>query len=276
QKNVFARPYDNSYHMKMFCDIDKSMSINVIILGSGTCVPSIRRSSPALLVCCMGKVLLLDAGSGTMRRLAEVGISIHDIDLIFLSHFHPDHCADLVPFLFATKYAFSQQRTRELHLMGGAGLHNLLSGFKKIFGKWIAPEGYHLHLHEAKGTVHLENVTLKTLPLTHSESSIGLRMEIPGDKAVVYSGDTDYCKNIVDLAQHADLLILECSLPETMKVEGHLSPSLAGRIAQESRCKRLLLTHFYPPCDEHDLIEEAKREFSGEVILAEDLMKIEV
>jgi ribonuclease BN (tRNA processing enzyme) len=211
-----------------------------------------------------------------MRRLAEAKISIHDIDLIFLSHFHPDHCADVAPFLFATKYAFNQPRTKELHLMGGPGLHDHLSGLQKVFGKWIIPEGYPFHLHEAKGTIRLGNVTLTTLPLIHSESSIGLRIEIPGDTAVVYSGDTDYCKNIINLANNADLLILECSLPEVMKVEGHLSPSLTGKIARESGCKRLLLTHFYPPCDKADLPREVSKEFTGEIILAEDLMTIEV
>ena len=252
------------------------MSLSVTILGSGTCVPSVRRSSPAILVRGDGKHLLLDIGSGTMRRLAEIGVFVHDIDLIFLSHFHPDHCSDLVPFLFATKYAFNQARTKELHLMGGPGLHDLLHGLQKVFGRWIVPEGYPFHLHEAKGMIPFENFILKTLPLTHSESSIGLRVEIPGGKALVYSGDTDYCENIIELAKEADLLILECSLPDGMKVEGHLFPSLAGRIARESLCKRLLLTHFYPPCDEHDLMRDVKKEFTGEIILAEDLMEIRV
>lgn len=250
--------------------------MTVTVLGSGTCVPSTRRSSPALLVRSEGKFLLLDIGSGTLRRLAEAKISIYDINLIFLSHFHPDHCADLVPFLFATKYAFSQARTKELHLMGGPGLHDHLHGLQKVFGMWIVPETYSFHLHEAKGIITFENLVLKTLPLSHSESSIAFRIESPKNKTIVYSGDTDYCENIIDLARDADLLILECSLPEEMRVEGHLSPSLAGRIAQESRCKRLLLTHFYPPCDEHDLIPDVEKEFVGEIILAEDLMKIEV
>jgi len=249
------------------------MGISATVLGSGTCVPSIRRSSPAILIRGEGKFLLLDIGSGTLRRLAETGTSINDIDLIFLSHFHPDHCADLVPFLFATKYAFSQARSKEFHLMGGPGLHNLFHGLKKVFGQWIVPEDYPFHLHEAKGTVPFGNFNLRTLPLTHSESSMGLRIESSEGKTIVYSGDTDYCENIIELAKEADLLILECSLPDGMKVEGHLTPSLAGRIARESRGKRLLLTHFYPPCDEQDVTREVAKEFTGGIILAEDLME---
>lgn len=248
----------------------------ITVLGSGTCVPSTRRSSPALLVSCNDMHLLLDLGSGTMRRLAEIGLSIHDIDLIFLSHFHPDHCADLVPFLFATKYAFSQPRTKGLHLVGGPGLHTFFNGLQGVFGQWIIPKGYEFHLHEAKGCLSLGNITLKTLPLNHIENSTGLRIEIFQKKSVVYSGDTDFCENIINLANHCDLLILECALPDSLKVTGHLSPSLAAKIAQESGCKRLLLTHFYPPCDETNIFQVVKRGFAGEIIIAEDLMKIEV
>jgi ribonuclease BN (tRNA processing enzyme) len=88
------------------------------------------------------------------------------------------------------------------------------------------------------------------------------------------SGDTDYCQSIVDLAREADLLVLECSFPEGRKVEGHLTPSLAGRIASESHCRRLLLTHLYPVCDSADVVGPCRDIFKGDIILAEDLMRV--
>ena len=72
------------------------------------------------------------------------------------------------------------------------------------------------------------------------------------------------------------VLILECSSPDDMKIDGHLTPSLAGRVARETECKRLLLTHFYPPCDDCDIVKIVESQYSGEVILAEDLMKVVV
>ena len=93
---------------------------------------------------------------------------------------------------------------------------------------------------------------------------------------MVYSGDTDYCDNIVKLGREADVLILECSFPDERKTEGHLTPSLAGKIAREASCKKLLLTHFYPVFQGHDILAECRKEFSGEIILAEDGMKITV
>jgi ribonuclease BN (tRNA processing enzyme) len=59
-----------------------------------------------------------------------------------------------------------------------------------------------------------------------------------------------------------------------MKVEGHLTPSLAGRMAAEAGCKRLMLTHLYPICDDSNLIEPCRRHYDGELIIAEDLLRL--
>ncbi|OGP55933.1 MAG: hypothetical protein A2162_04975 [Deltaproteobacteria bacterium RBG_13_52_11b] len=78
------------------------------------------------------------------------------------------------------------------------------------------------------------------------------------------------------MARQVDLLVLECSFPDAKKVEGHLTPSLAGRIAQESQCRKLLLTHLYPVCDRVDIVQECRRTYQGPIVLSEDLMKIEI
>ena len=83
-----------------------------------------------------------------------------------------------------------------------------------------------------------------------------------------------YARAAFALARDAGLLIVECSFPDERKVEGHLTPLLAGRAAREAGCGKVVLTHLYPPCDSHDVVGAVKREFSGEVVLAEDLMKI--
>jgi ribonuclease BN (tRNA processing enzyme) len=79
---------------------------------------------------------------------------------------------------------------------------------------------------------------------------------------------------MVDLGTDVDLLVLECSFPEGEKVDGHLTPSWAGRIAKESGCKKLLLNHLYPICDQFDIVGQCREIFHGEVLLAEDFMRI--
>ena len=112
--------------------------------------------------------------------------------------------------------------------------------------------------------------------MTHMSESVGYRIEFKDGKSMVISGDTDYCKNLVDLAFEADLLVIECSFPDGKKIEGHLTPALAGRIGLESRCKRLLLTHLYPICDQFDILKQCEKVYKGEIILGEDLMRISI
>ena len=39
--------------------------------------------------------MLLDSGSGTMKRLAEAGVTLDTLDRVFYTHYHIDHVLDL-------------------------------------------------------------------------------------------------------------------------------------------------------------------------------------
>jgi ribonuclease BN (tRNA processing enzyme) len=250
--------------------------MELIILGSGTCVPSLKRGSPGLIIKAGGKFLLFDSGSGAIRRMLEAGITYNDVDYIFYSHIHPDHVADLVPFLFASKYA-DMPREKNLDIAGGRGFKKFFKKLNSVYGRWLEPELYKINVREISNkTVEFDNFKITAKPLAHSKESIGYRVEAENGKMIVVSGDTDYCKNIVELGRNADILILECSLPDEKRVDGHLTPSLCGRIAAESKCKKLMLTHFYPSCDNVDAAKLCRKYYKGEVVLAEDLMKIVV
>jgi len=249
--------------------------MEITILGSGTGVPSVRRASPCILAASQDTRLLVDTGPGALRQLVKAGASLNDIDLIIYTHFHIDHTADMIPFLFASKYGPGRQRTRDLTLLGPPGLKKLYDGLCSVYGRWAAPEHFSLEWIEIRDeTVRFKDLTVQALPVNHIESSIAVRLTCPRGKTVVFSGDTDYCPEIVRLSQNADMAVLECSFPEGMKCAGHLTPSLAGRIAREARCKKLTLTHFYPPCDSADIPAQAATEFSGEIVIAEDLMRV--
>jgi ribonuclease BN (tRNA processing enzyme) len=248
----------------------------LIILGSGTGIPSMRRASPGLVLFSEEATVLIDSGSGALRRLLEVGTSYRDVDLLLYTHLHPDHIADFIPILFACKYT-DLPREKDLLCLGGPGFEHHVNELKKIYGRWIEPSSYRLTIAEAtEKPLPFRDIRIFCKPMAHSPESVGYRLEFNDGKSVVVSGDTDYSNSIVDLARGADLLVLECSFPEGRKVEGHLTPSLAGRIASESRCKKLLLTHLYPACDSADIVGSCREVFTGEIILAEDLMRVKV
>ncbi len=248
----------------------------LIVIGSGTGVPSLRRSSPALFLISRGSKVLIDSGPGALRKMLEVGLTYQDMDLILYTHIHPDHVADLVPILFASKYS-TLPRIKELICIGGKGFKKFFNQMRKVYGPWIEPSTYSLHVKEiSKRPIFFRDLKIDAKPMSHLKGSVGFRIEMKNGKAIAFSGDTDYCQNIIDLALKVDLLILECSFPDNKKVEGHLTPSLAGRIATESQSKKLLLTHFYPPCDQVDILRQCQKVFKGEIVLAEDLLRIPI
>jgi len=249
--------------------------MELIILGSGTGVPSLKRGAPAALLRIEDKNLLIDIGSGSLQKMLQFGASYLNLDAIILTHLHPDHTSDLVPFFFACKYSLAP-RTKELYLIGGKGMREFYERLKEVYGHWVKPDSFKLHIQEAPhGKRDLLGIGFVTFPLQHTRSSIGLRFEYEG-KVLAYSGDTDYCAELIEMGKAADLLVLECSFPNERKIQGHLTPSLAGKVAKEAETKKLVLTHFYPPCDETDIITQCQEEFSGELILAEDMMVLSV
>lgn len=259
---------------------DDHLEIAVTILGSGTCVPSLERSSCSFLMQIKNSLLLFDSGPGTMRRLLEAGTMIFEIDFVFYSHLHPDHSGELVTFLFANKYANGFRRQRPLTVVAAKGFKSFYNHLKTAYGAWIelAPELFNIIElnNRAPDTWHFDDFAVASQPVEHIDSSIAYRVTSPGGKSVVYSGDTDVSENLVALSKDADLLICESALPDELKVQGHLTPSLAGEIAARANVRKLVLTHFYPQCDLVDIEQECRKTYSGPLVLAEDLMKIEL
>jgi len=258
---------------------DKS-GITVTVLGSGTCVPSLQRSSCSVLMQIGTTRLLFDSGPGTMRRLLEAKTTIFDLDYVFYSHFHPDHSAELVPLIFATKYPDSNRRQFPLTIVAGRGLTEFVAGLKDVYGKWIElADGFLAYMEldsNCPASRKFPDFAVDSVPVDHNPESIAYRITSADGSSVVYSGDTDFSENLIGLARDADLLICESALPDSMPVKGHLTPSGAGEIATRAGVHQLVLTHFYPDCETVDITQECRKTYSGPLRLAEDLMRMEV
>ncbi len=251
--------------------------MKLFVLGSGTGVPSLRRGSSAYAVQAAGRLILLDLGGGACRALLRHDLNFSQIDIIALSHLHPDHIGDLVPFLFASHYALGYTRREPFWLLAARSFQDFHHRLKGAFGEWVeAPPGL-LQLQELNpdgpDQAAWEGLTIKSAPVNHIPGSLAYRVEAAG-RSLVYSGDTDVSASLVELARGADLLILECANP--FKVPGHLTPEEAGRMAAQAGVPRLMLTHFYPPCDEVDVIAMVAQEFAGEILRAEDGLVVTV
>jgi ribonuclease BN (tRNA processing enzyme) len=257
-------------------NIDKT-DITLTILGSGTCVPSLERSSCSVLAETGESRNLIDCGPGTMRRLLENGTQIHDISHILLSHFHPDHTGELAAFLFANKYPDGRRRKNPLSIIGGKGMADFYAGLKNVYGCWIDLEQNRLNIIELpreKSAINLNDIMLESVHVEHNEESLAFRITGNSGHSFVYSGDTDYCESLINIARETDLFICESAMPDEFKVKGHLTPSAAGEIAALAKVKKLLLTHFYPECDKVDIETQCRKTYQGPLVIGKDLMKI--
>lgn len=254
--------------------------MKLIILGSGTGIPLNHRASPSLVLIIEGEPLLFDMGPGTLRQLTRVGLNHELFGRIFFTHFHPDHTADLIHLLFATRNPSILRRRKPFVVTGPVGLIDFIHRLNMVYPGWISLPKEIMEIQELDVTTTVcrdyPNFSIITRPTDHTPNSLAYRVESQAGKSLVYSGDTGFCEEIVELATGSDLLILESSFPDGEEVEGHLTPSQAGHLASLAGAKRLLLTHFYPECLRTDIAAQCRKIYKGELIVGSDLLHIHI
>ncbi len=248
--------------------------MKMIILGSGTGVPSLQRNSAGYSLMVRHHQYLIDCGSGTIKQLLKTGIDPLALDALFITHTHPDHIGDLIPLLHALKLPVVK-RTKPFLIFGP-------KGFAHFFKNQIIPVLHSLPKHfpvdvqEAAESQELEDMRVQTIPTVHSSylNSVAYRFEAQG-LVVVFSGDCDADPGIIQISKDADLMVIDCSTLAVNKVKGHLSAEECGQIAHQASVKRLLLSHLYPISGPDQLrLEECQKHFAGDVQLAEDLLEV--
>jgi ribonuclease BN (tRNA processing enzyme) len=163
----------------------------------------------------------------------------------------------------------------------------MLASLRELHGHWLDAATYTLTLVTLGGndgagegadgsSVSFGTWSVRAFPVKHIESSLSYRITDDRGKVLAFSGDSDVCDSLVEMARGADVLLIEASSPDGQKAEGHLTPSEAGEIARRAGVGRVVLTHFYPACDQADMLGQLRRTYSGEAVLAEDGMRLTI
>lgn len=248
--------------------------MRLVILGSGTCVPSLRRNAPGYLVEVEDLKILVDCGSGTLLQVQKAERSYKDIELVFITHCHPDHMADLMPLIHALIATPEYKRKKPLRIVGSSLVGEYLDGC--IWGLLKRPDSFSVDFYRVEGKMELHTLTLYSAKTVHSEDSFAFRIEHKGH-SIVFTGDADYAESLIELSTGADLLVADCSYPHELKRKGHLTPKECGILASKAGVKHLVLSHLYPTnYSDREILEECMKEFNGRISVAEDLMEIEL
>lgn len=238
--------------------------MRVTVLGGSGAWPTADAACSGFLLRHDGYSLLIDVGYAVMPRLLEL-MPAERLDAVYISHGHPDHCADLNPLLRA-------------RAMGGAdpdplpvyAPHGALNAVLALDRPGMLDAALACHDFEPGAAFSLGPFELRTALLPHFLPNAAVRVEANG-RSVVYTGDGGPDPALVELARGADALIAEATHLEVVAVDGarHLSTAReAARQAAEAGVGRLVLTHLWPGSQPQEFLDAAAVEYGGPTCVA--------
>lgn len=231
--------------------------MRLTVLGSGTVDPQPHRACSGYHVKTSHEEFLFDLGNGALRRAVESSVEPSKVQHLFLSHLHPDHTADIVPLLFARKYAPSPwDDVPALTIHGPEGTKEFLEALYSAWPSIRPNDPATLTVDEIppeRGEVFEKaSTTVGVVPVEHGDMEAFAYWVKDGEKSLVYSGDTKLCEGIKNAAWGADLFVCECScFPRGCEPlycrEVHLSWEDVAEICEEANPLAVVLTHLYEP-----------------------------
>jgi ribonuclease BN (tRNA processing enzyme) len=254
-------------------------SVDLVVVGSGTAAPDAERVGSGYFVRVGTSKVLLDCGPGVVHHLARFGLPWSEITHLCLTHFHTDHVGDVAALIFALKYGQAEPRTQPLVVYGPRGTRRFLRRLANAFGEYLRDPGFLLDIQEFEGNgrIALNDVAhISATSTPHTDASVAFRIDGPGS-ALGYTGDTGHDVDLGAFLQTLDLLIMECSLPDELERNGHLTPTSVAALARVALPRRILLTHMYPQIGRARVIEQVQKAgWEGEMLLADDGLCLEV
>jgi ribonuclease BN (tRNA processing enzyme) len=246
--------------------------VRLTVLGGCGAWPAAGQACSGYLVEHDGYRLLVDLGYATVPRLLE-RVGAEALDAVYVSHGHPDHCADLNPLLRARALRDDPPAPLAVYAPPGA-----LDAVLALDRPGTLDDAYRLHEFNPGERFELGPFEAGTRLLPHFVPNAGVRLAA-GGRVLAYTGDTGPSPDVVDLARGADLLLAEASYVEAVPdgSRRYLSSARqAGRYASEAGAGRLVLTHLFPGTDTAGARAAAAGHYDGDIDVAEAGLVVEL
>jgi ribonuclease BN (tRNA processing enzyme) len=279
----------------------------IVFLGTkGGPRVGIGASNPANLVVVNDTPIVIDCGMGVSRQLVSAGVPIPSVKYIFISHHHSDHNLEYGNLFYN---AWAAGLTTPIHSFGPKGIEAMTKAYwelnkfdvetriedegrpdprKLLIAKDITDDGVVLKTPDV-------TVTAFRTPHPPITDNFAYKFETP-DGVIVFSSDTAYNPKLADFAKGADVLVHECLYVPAVDrlvaktkngatlrkhlLASHTSTEDVGRIAAAANVKVLVLSHFVPGDDplvtDDDWTRDVKKNFSGRIVVAKDLMELKL
>jgi ribonuclease Z len=281
----------------------------VYILGAGTPTPTPTRFGSAHVIEVAGDHLMFDCGPAATHKLVKAGLFPTTIDYLFFTHHHFDHDVDYPCFLLC-RWDQSIGKENQLRVYGPTLTETIT---ERILGEngafahdWQArvhhPLSQRVYVNRGgtlprkppsvlakdvgPGLVHSgRDWEVISAPAEHVQpflDSLAYRVNSSGG-SVVFTGDTQACQSVIDLARGADMLLCMCWDDQECMIQsgesfGQCGTIGAAEMAREAGVKKLVLVHVGPHLASHGPMEkgigDVRKIFDGEIIFAEELMSL--
>lgn len=213
--------------------------------------------------------LLIDCGSGVLSHLQH-HVEATDLDAVLLSHYHPDHVADIGVLQHALLIQYFLGKNK---------------GTLPVYAHREDQRGYDsitykdlMQAHEYKedSSLSIGPFTVTFVKTKHPVPCYGMRIEA-GGKSLFYTADSALREEFFSFGKETDVLLCECNFYGGMDASnaGHMTSLDAGKLAQETNAGKLILTHLPHFGDLSQLVTEAQSIYNGEVLLAKKDMEVE-
>lgn len=283
----------------------------VHILGAGTPTPTKTRFGSSYVIDVSGEQLMIDCGPATTYKLVKAGLWPTNIDYLFFTHHHFDHDIDYPCFLLC-RWDQSTGTEKQLQVYGPTLTEKITHGILGEDGlfahDWKArinhPTSQRVFVNrggtlprtppivQAKdiGPGNICSSTDWEMKATTAEhvqpylDSLAYRIDSE-EGSVVFTGDTEPCQPVVDLARNADVMLCMCwDDQETMNANGEALKQCgttgAALMAQAAGVKKLVLVHVGPNLaaegEMGNSIADLGKLYDGELVFSEELMSFDI
>ena len=258
--------------------------LHVGLCGTGSPLPNRERAAACTVIIAGKTMVVVDAGEGAARNIAQMGLPNGRIKALFLTHYHSDHIDGMGPMMLLRWTASGN--TAPLPVYGPPGVELVIAGFNAAYtldnGYRTAHHGVEITPPAAAGATAMpfavpatptvvyeaDGLRVTAFAVDHRpvQPSVGYRFDYKG-RSLVVSGDTAPSKSLEAASKDADLLIHEALQPKMVKqlaaaldkagrgqtaqimrdiLDYHASPAQAADSAKAAGVKMLVLSHVVP------------------------------
>jgi ribonuclease BN (tRNA processing enzyme) len=285
--------------------------LSATIIGSGSPIYNENRASASVLISAGDSQILVDMGNGTQANLHKHGVDIKQLSGLFFTHHHLDHNEEFVPLLIRSllgRHNFNIIGPPNTVKLTEANIQLYTEDISYRLGKTkrtLVDRQQAFDVKDIQGgeSFNINGISVSTIKVPHTIHAIAYRFDYNG-QSIVVTGDLTYSKTLSKLAKNADFMIIDSGgmvmiggkkkrgsknsnkargtkrsggggNKKRTRTKAHLNLAESSQIARESNVSNLVYTHFTDgEINKDDSLVEIRKNYSGKVIFAEDLMVI--